>query len=67
MTDEFEKQPAVTGRVGTVRCEFCLPRHEIRLGSADVADSQFLGKTRLLLHGTLEILPKRGECENFLV
>ena len=38
MTDEFEKQPAVTGRVGTVRCEFCLPRHEIRLGSADVAD-----------------------------
>ena len=38
MTDEFEKQPAVTGRVGTVPCEFCLPRHEIRLGSADVAD-----------------------------
>ena len=28
----------MTGRVGTVRCEFCLPRHEIRLGSADVAD-----------------------------
>lgn len=27
----------------------------------------FLGKTRLLLHGTLEILPKRGECENFVV
>ena len=24
-------------------------------------------KTRLLLHGTLEILPKRGECENFVV
>lgn len=38
LTDEFEKQPAVTGRVGTVRCEFCLPRHEIWLGSADVAD-----------------------------
>lgn len=28
----------MTGRVGTVRCEFCLPRHEIWLGSADVAD-----------------------------
>lgn len=27
----------------------------------------FLGKTRLLLHGTLEILPKCGECENFVV
>ena len=58
----------MTGRVGTVRCEFCLPRHEIRLGSADVADLKRIhnfGQNSSLLHGTLEILPKRGECENF--
>lgn len=58
----------MTGRVGTVRCEFCLPRHEIWLGSADVADLKRIhnfGKNSSLLHRTLEILPKRGECENF--
>lgn len=27
----------------------------------------FFGKTSLLLHNTLEILPKRGECESFVV
>ena len=26
-----------------------------------------IGKTSLLLHNTLEILPKRGECESFVV